>query len=790
MKALLRNSLCFLVAVLFSMAGWFSNPTTAQAAESYVPLTTINDAPVPDWGNISFSNLPAVQDGGSVDVPADAVNQLGYNPSRSWQAGAGLGDVMMLGDVQDDFGLQALSLDSIAQQSGLNLGEVALSNMPLLKQQTLGSLTQAIPGLENVPLGQVKPLADLVTQNLSQVAISKLKLNDWGGQVLSAPLSAIAGNEELGNLPLDKLSLNQYSFAQIPGLTQVPLSNFQNWQTAFVNGVPGLGQVSFSQLPVNLGQYLGFIAIHDVTYGGDSAHKESRQTSTKLSITGSDRVGFHYPCSQSQGCDYIELESPLSLGATGDPTQLHGARWLRGGKGPGEQMVKGGYGVLGALNGGKEPTGRHPFGKSFKVVLTKTDESTASGQFSLYFRVCHHGMVDLGCTPYFIGPVPFLGTKEKGKVFVGLTPMTPPAGIEPPETPQEVQDLINQYDSGSSDDSSQTCQIDPSKLDATSKAVLSSLPADEMGRAAKYLPYIMRACGQAGITDSNQLAYVLATAEHESDHFNTANEYSRTMYDSCGWGEGLIQVTWCGNKQKVFQKLGLPAYGGMSDHRLQQPEIAAQALCRGMKEGWYTTNRLGQCIGGGRIDLGCARSVVNADYGTVGSGIDAKYRSFASALRSKGGGTDSSVSGILCSSTGGSASGPLNNRLAQTAKRLEGKVDTSAFGRDGCVDAVNQVLKASGSKPFSGNSTLNVMNDCQGGRCQSVAANQAMPGDIVVVDNGVDRGHVGFCLNAGCTQTLSNSSSAQKLQWRSDGWFSESYGNTGAFKRYIFRLKS
>jgi hypothetical protein len=58
-------------------------------------------------------------------------------------------------------------------------------------------------------------------------------------------------------------------------------------------------------------------------------------------------------------------------------------------------------------------------------------------------------------------------------------------------------------------------------------------------------------------------------------------EYDQTPYDSCGAGEGMIQVTWCENKQKVFQELGLPAYGGVSDKRLQDPTIAADALCRG-----------------------------------------------------------------------------------------------------------------------------------------------------------------------------------------------------------------
>jgi hypothetical protein len=78
-------------------------------------------APVPDWDRISLSNLPALQEGGSLQIPDSLTEQLGYNPSRTWQAGASIGDVLMLGDVQNAFQLQSFSLNNIAQITGLNL---------------------------------------------------------------------------------------------------------------------------------------------------------------------------------------------------------------------------------------------------------------------------------------------------------------------------------------------------------------------------------------------------------------------------------------------------------------------------------------------------------------------------------------------------------------------------------------------------------------------------------------------------------------------------------------------
>jgi hypothetical protein len=83
--------------------------------------------------------------------------------------------------------------------------------------------------------------------------------------------------------------------------------------------------------------------------------------------------------------------------------------------------VKGGKGILGSVNGGKEPTGRHPFGDAFKVAVWDVSEVDGMISQALFFRVCmRNNFVDLGCTPYFIGPVPFMTYKEKEPIFLGL----------------------------------------------------------------------------------------------------------------------------------------------------------------------------------------------------------------------------------------------------------------------------------------------------------------------------------------------------------------------------------
>jgi hypothetical protein len=262
----------------------------------------------------------------------------------------------------------------------------------------------------------------------------------------------------------------------------------------------------------------------------------------------------------------------------------------------------------------------------------------------------------------------------------------------------------------------------------------------------------------------------------------------------------MIQVTWCENKQKVFQELGLPAYGGVSDKRLQDPTIAADALCQGMKEGWYGQGRpIAECIGGGKIDYLCARQQVNAN--DRWEEIGAKADSIKAGLGKGGGATSGVGNAVTCQPTNGTSggaggkgvtAGPINQRILQTAQNLKGQIDTSAWGGNGCMVAVNEVMKAAGLQPFmgdgAGTNITAAINDCQGGRCTEVSEGDAQPGDILIVDDGRSRGHIGVCTSAGCSQSLSNSSSQGNFVWQSDGWFSESYGNTGSFRRYIFRV--
>jgi hypothetical protein len=75
------------------------------------------------------------------------------------------------------------------------------------------------------------------------------------------------------------------------------------------------------------------------------------------------------------------------------------------------QKVSGGSGCL----KGKEPTGRHPFGKAFKVVVWEPTESDDTVDTKLFFRF----KTFCGKSPYVLGPFPFLKYKVNDFIYLG-----------------------------------------------------------------------------------------------------------------------------------------------------------------------------------------------------------------------------------------------------------------------------------------------------------------------------------------------------------------------------------
>lgn len=142
-------------------------------------------------------------------------------------------------------------------------------------------------------------------------------------------------------------------------------------------------------------QYPDFTGIVDITYG-------SHETKRFNTITGSDKVGFKFPCLVR--CAYIELAG-----------NAYGKQWISGKY----QKAPGGSGALGALYNYLEPTGRFPIGSKFKIVVWDIDEGKGTASLKAFVQVC---MGFLGCTGYNLPPggLELIEVKEKELLFTGF----------------------------------------------------------------------------------------------------------------------------------------------------------------------------------------------------------------------------------------------------------------------------------------------------------------------------------------------------------------------------------
>ena len=141
----------------------------------------------------------------------------------------------------------------------------------------------------------------------------------------------------------------------------------------------------------------------------------------------------------------------------------------------------------------------------------------------------------------------------------------------------------------------------------------------------------------------------------------------------------------------------------------------------------------------------------------------------AGSTGSTGGST--SGSGTVNTSGGGTA-----NSIANAAAAAQTNSMSSASGPGGgtvaCAWAVNQVLTSAGISPIDGDSVQSMENALTSGRGTLVDPSDAKAGDIVIQAGD---GHVGICMNDGCTQVISNSSSHASFTWVSNTSFSPSY---------------
>jgi predicted chitinase len=196
--------------------------------------------------------------------------------------------------------------------------------------------------------------------------------------------------------------------------------------------------------------------------------------------------------------------------------------------------------------------------------------------------------------------------------------------------------------------------VPPTRRDALVAALLARVPRADRAAAQTAIPAILDAAHASGSSDPNRIAYLLATAQTESDFgaHMTETGHSRTWFERVYGGEdgnrpgtsdgytyrgrGYVQITRAGRYAEISHRLGLadiPAPHGAANRAsgpamqpalvarpeaLTEPHVAARALVIGVNENLFTHNAavaLDKTIPVGKppgaVDFYHARGLVN-----------------------------------------------------------------------------------------------------------------------------------------------------------------------------------
>lgn len=553
-----------------------------------IPTITHNGVTLPDFSKINLNSLLAMASGGSIEVPPSLTQQIGFDLNATWQEGDKITSVIKAGHL-NDLGVGSMSLNDIdasleqAQNLG-NLGSVAqlgnmgnaadlpLSSFDPASYQSMASLTQAIPGLADQQISTISPFADLVVasmgtnwqNSLGQIVGTETLVGEFINQYPDVASLSLGGT--LGDL-------SGYSIADIPGLDSTSLDSLNNWGSSTVENIPGLSDLPMEEMK-GLSNAIdsstwAFVAKADVPL---TTVEQDRQET----VSGSFQAGYQVPC-DGEGCAHLEL-TPIG-GSQMDVANMgafaNGKAWISGTA----QLVPGGFGALKAVNGGLEPTGRNPYGSTFKQAIIAIDEPSGTAMSALFFRYCHP---TLGCTPYVLGPVPFLVYPEKMLVFLGVAnPVDTGKGINLPGSPLRSTDGFKSCGGGLSGDAvdKATAAVD---VVAQQGGAFSTTSAD----AAPHISRLMKALKDEGITCPAQVAYILGTIHAETSWVNFGEGATASASDSQGFhGRGYIQHTHIDQYQKIDAAFGTNTVAD-PDQLMTDMDLAARAAARSFKEGW------------------------------------------------------------------------------------------------------------------------------------------------------------------------------------------------------------
>ena len=253
-------------------------------------------------------------------------------------------------------------------------------------------------------VGNVPFLGDYALVDLPNLA------QQLGATDLNQTLAQLVNSSSIGQLAVAGEALGALQMADLPNLGATKLGALPDIGDQVVANVPGLSVLSFGDFP-GMAMIGGLIPLakQDITFG----EKEySGEDATPKPVSGGTNGGKDWqaiPC--KGGCAHIELYDS-------DMSPVKGT-WAGGNWMTRQHRVPDGYGLLGGLFG-EAGAYRLPFGEVFALQVRGTDEATGAADWGIAFRVCSNGIIDLGCTAYFLEVDLPISTYEGATILTGV----------------------------------------------------------------------------------------------------------------------------------------------------------------------------------------------------------------------------------------------------------------------------------------------------------------------------------------------------------------------------------
>ena len=141
---------------------------------------------------------------------------------------------------------------------------------------------------------------------------------------------------------------------------------------------------------------------------------------------------------------------------------------------------------------------------------------------------------------------------------------------------------------------------------------------------------LIKTCLENGVTNERQIAYVLATTQHETMNFQKPEEIdgrrqAQKLHYQGGteyFGRGYVHVTHERNYRALGEAIGLGDELARHPGKAKEPEIAAKIAIVGMRDGLFTGKELSEYINDKHVNYEGARRIIN---GTDKAGLIAGY---------------------------------------------------------------------------------------------------------------------------------------------------------------------